>query len=380
MIDHAEIVVEGGNGGPGIVSFRREKFRPRGGPDGGRGGKGGDVYFVADENLTTLADLTRERYFQAPSGERGKSGGKRGKSGKDLTLKVPVGTEVWQKTEDDDLRLLADLCDHGEQVLVAKGGRGGRGNRALRTTDNPLPREAEEGQPGERKRIVLELKLIADVGIVGFPNAGKSTLLRALTHADPKIASYPFTTLEPNLGVFRKNSKAIVLADIPGLIEGASEGRGLGDEFLRHIERTRIILHVIDPTSAALELNKPCSVETTMKAYNLLREELGDYSKNLLESPELIVINKVDLPDVAGLKEGLEEKFASRDIPITFVSALTGEGLGTLGDILLEKVKTAPRPEKREEPLPVFGISDLKNKQIVFREGLPVVKWSGKSP
>ncbi len=378
MIDHAEITVEGGHGGPGIVSFRREKFRPRGGPDGGRGGNGGDVFFVADRNLTTLADLTRGRYFKAPSGERGKSGGKRGKSGDDLVLKVPVGTEVWQKTGDGDRRLLADFCEHGEKILVAKGGRGGRGNRALRTTDNPLPREAEEGQPGEKKRVVLELKLIADVGIVGFPNVGKSTLLKALTHADPKIASYPFTTLEPNLGVLRRGSRAVVLADIPGLIEGASEGKGLGDKFLRHIERTRILLHVIDPSTVALELDEPCTAEATLEAYFLLREELGEYSGKLLERPEIVVINKIDLPNVADLREGLEAEFDKRNLPVFFISAITGEGLEKVEDAILEEVKIAPRPQKKEEPIPVFGISDLKNKQIVFRKKLPMLEWPGK--
>ncbi len=380
MIDRVEITAEGGKGGDGIVSFHRERFRPRGGPDGGRGGSGGDVYFIADQNLTTLSDLTHQRYFEAPSGERGKTSGKRGKSGEDLVLKVPTGTEVWEETESEERRLLADLSEHGEKVLVAQGGRGGRGNRALKSSEDPLPREAEEGQPGERKKLVLELKLIADVGLVGFPNAGKSTLLKALTRAEPKVASYPFTTLEPNLGVLKKDSKTIVLADVPGLIEGASKGRGLGDQFLRHIERTRVILHIIDPKSVSVELGKECSVETVLEAYGLLRKELEDYSEGLLQRPEIVAINKVDLSQVAELKEDLYKEFHNRGLPVLFISGLTGEGLEELVELLFEKTESAPFPQQKEEPVSVFGISDLKNKQLVFRKSLPRVDWPGKGP
>ncbi len=378
MIDRAEIVVEGGKGGRGIVSFRREKFRPRGGPDGGNGGSGGDVYVQGDENLTTLADFRRERYFRGEDGESGKSGASRGKSGEDLVLKVPLGTEVWEQFEDREPRLVADICDDGEKVLVVKGGRGGRGNKSLQNTEDRLPREAEEGQKGERKELLLELKMIADVGIIGFPNAGKSTLLKSLTSAEPQVGSYPFTTLEPNLGMLTREGKRIILADIPGLIKGASKGKGLGFKFLRHIERTRVLLHVIDPQSASFRLDKHNMVKAAEIAYEQLRAELGEYAPEILERPEIIAINKIDVPKIAEEAEGIKAVLRPKAEGCVSISAVEGTGLDELVGLLATVLDRAPELERLEQPLPVFGIEDLKNKQMVFRAPRGVLEWPGK--
>ncbi len=378
MIDKAQIVVEGGKGGRGIVSFRREKFRPRGGPDGGNGGKGGDVYFEGDENLTTLADFRRDRYFRAEDGEPGKSSAKRGKSGNDLVLKVPLGTEVWEQVKNREPSLIADICDDGQRVLVVKGGRGGRGNKSLQNTDDRLPREAEEGQKGERKELLLELKMIADIGIIGFPNAGKSALLKSLTSAEPQVGSYPFTTLEPNLGVLSREGKRVILADIPGLIEGASKGRGLGFRFLRHIERTRVLLHVIDPRSASFRLGESDMTKAAEIAYEQLRIELEEYAPEILERPEIIAINKIDIPKIAEEAKGIKEALRPKAEECVFISAVEGTGLDELVSLLVTVLKRAPELERLEEPLPVFGIEDLKNRQMVFRRSRDMLKWPGK--
>ncbi len=378
MIDRAEIVVEGGKGGRGIVSFRREKFRPRGGPDGGNGGSGGDVYMEGDENLTTLADFRRDRYFRAEDGETGKSGARRGKSGEDLVLKVPLGTEVWEEVEDREPRLIADICDDGQRVLVVKGGRGGRGNKSLQNTEDRLPREAEEGQKGERKELHLELKMIADVGIIGFPNAGKSTLLKSLTSAEPQVGSYPFTTVEPNLGVLTREGKRMILADIPGLIKGASKGKGLGFKFLRHIERTRVLLHVIDPQSASFRLGENDMTKAAEIAYEQLRAELGEYAPEILERPEIIAVNKIDISKIAEEAEGIKEALRPKAEECVSISAVDGTGLDELVGLLATVLDRAPELERLEQPLPVFGIEDLKNKQMVFREPRGVLEWPGK--
>jgi len=370
MIDTAEIVVRGGNGGDGVVSFLREKFRPRGGPDGGRGGRGGDLYILADPNLSTLEDFRRGRYFEAEGGGRGGPNKRRGRKGRDLVLKVPLGTEVWEAGEEK--RLLADLSSLGKPFLAASGGAGGRGNAALRSSLRPLPKIAENGVPGEQRALRLELRLIADVGLVGLPNAGKSTFLRAVTAARPKVGDYPFTTLEPNLGVVSAVGdfgRRVVLADIPGLIKGAAEGKGLGDDFLRHVERTRILLHLIDPLSAAQAVDSPCSAKATLAAYQVIRGELGDYSSQLLVKPEIVVINKIDLQEVRDICDDIKRVFGERGISPLFVSAQVGEGLEELLAQVLSVLAELPKTEEvRKVPLPVFGISQLKNRRMVFRQ------------
>ena len=268
FIDKAKIFITAGRGGNGCISFRREKFVPLGGPDGGNGGKGGDIYIETDTKKSTLLDLSYRPKFFAENGSRGESANKYGKYGKDLVIKVPLGTLIYKNKE-----LFADLKEEGQKVLVAKGGRGGRGNSAFKTQKHTVPRIAEKGEPGEEAEIELELRLIADVGLVGFPNAGKSTFLSVISSARPKIADYPFTTLEPNLGVVSLNDKQIVIADIPGIIEGASFGKGLGLEFLRHIKRTKVLLYMIDVSG--FDGRDPYEV------YKTLNKELKQYSKFL---------------------------------------------------------------------------------------------------
>jgi len=378
MIDRAEIVVQGGKGGDGLVSFRREKFRPRGGPNGGSGGDGGDVYLEVDPNLDTLADFRRERFFKAPSGERGKAHNKKGKSGEDLILNVPPGTEVWELISGKKNRLLADLTSTRDQVLVAQGGRGGRGNKALQTSSNRLPCQSEEGRAGERRELILELKLIADIGIIGLPNAGKSTLLKSLTAAKPKIAPYVFTTLDPNLGVAKYSSEKYVLADVPGLIKGASSGKGLGQRFLRHIERTKVILHLIDPLSAARNLKENLSAKVAFKAYKIVRGELASYESALLERPEIVAINKIDREEVAQFRDDLLKIFQDNGVDIHFISAKEEKNLDELQESLLRELAAAPSFEEKEEAPPVFRIDDLKNRQIVFRKKPRMIDWPGK--
>jgi GTP-binding protein len=284
MIDVAKITVKAGDGGAGRVSFRREKFVPKGGPDGGDGGDGGSVYLVADKDLNTLTPFQYQQRFEAEKGEGGGKAKKHGKNGKDIVIKVPVGTLI--KLESQAGRLVADLVKPGQRICVAQGGKGGRGNWHFRSPTNTTPREAEPGQPGEEKELWLELKLLADVGLIGLPNAGKSTLLSVLTKARPKIADYPFTTLEPNLGVMGD----LVLADIPGLIEGASQGKGLGDQFLRHVERCQLLVHVLDGERLLTQ-----TAEVILNDYQQIRQELKQYSEDLIQKPELIVLNKIDL-------------------------------------------------------------------------------------
>ena len=314
FIDEAKITVIAGNGGHGAVSFRREKYVPKGGPDGGDGGKGGDVIVRADHNLHTLLDFRYRRIFKAKSGKQGEGSQKTGKSGADVIIRVPCGTII---KDADTGQVLADLIHDGEQVIVAKGGKGGRGNAHFATPTQRAPRYAEQGKPGEQREIILELKLIADVGLVGFPNAGKSTLLSRLSAAKPKIADYPFTTLSPNLGIVAyKDHLSFVMADIPGLIEGAHQGKGLGLKFLKHIERTRVLAYLIDITS------KDIAGELAA-----LRHELEEFNPNLLKKPSLLVLTKIDL---------LNEKPVDLDnlhqleMPIMQISAITGRGLDEL--------------------------------------------------
>jgi len=319
--DQVEINVKGGKGGQGCLSFRREKYVPRGGPDGGDGGKGGDVIICAKESLTSLSHLIGRKSFNAGNGRPGEGKKKTGRSGEDVVVEVPPGTLVKNR---DFGNVLKDLKSPEDSVRVAKGGRGGRGNAVFATSENQAPRYTEEGKEGEERYLLLELKLMVDVGIIGLPNAGKSTLLSRVSRATPKIADYPFTTLEPNLGMVEiAPFQEIVMADIPGIIEGAHEGHGLGDKFLRHVERSRFLLHLIDLS--------PFSDLSLVEAYQTIRNELEEYSPELSGKPELVVGNKIDIP---GYEENLEafEKFFKKKICV--ISAVTGENLRPLLHLL----------------------------------------------
>ena len=315
FIDKARLHVQAGDGGRGAVSFRREKFVPRGGPDGGDGGKGGDVYLKATHSKNTLVDFQYLRHFRAGRGQHGKGGNCTGKSGNDLWISVPVGTVVLDGSTGD---VIADLDREDASILVARGGRGGKGNSHFATPTAQAPEFAKEGEEGEGKYLDLELKLIADAGLLGFPNAGKSTLLSKISAARPKIASYPFTTLQPVLGVVKMpDETSFVVADIPGLIEGAAQGTGLGLQFLRHIERTRLLLHLIDVSPQE---------ETPVHRYQILRKELADYGKGLSRMPQIVVATKMDQADPKSLQE--LRKFASRrDLRLIEISSHTGEGI-----------------------------------------------------
>ena len=320
FVDKAKIFVKGGDGGNGVVAFRREKFVPMGGPAGGNGGKGGDVVLIADSRIRTLLDFKHKIHFKAERGQHGSGNNKHGKKGEDLIIKVPVGTVV---TDAQTGQIIADLKEEGQKVVVAKGGRGGKGNASFKTSTNQTPDYAEEGEKGEERWIELELKLIADIGIVGFPNAGKSTLISVLSNAKPKIADYPFTTLAPVLGVMKIDyGRSVVLADIPGLIEGASQGQGLGHEFLRHIERTKALIHMIDISDFA--------EREPVEAFNIINEEMGKYSPQLLEKPQLVVGNKIDLLSDRKKIEGLKKYFEEKGFRFVPVSLATLEGIDTL--------------------------------------------------
>lgn len=332
MIDHVEITVRGGDGGNGCVSFRREKFVPRGGPDGGDGGDGGSVVVVADLSVRTLTELGRRRIYRAERGQHGLGSDKRGRRGEDLLLKTPVGTELWHVKDDGSREKLADLTEAGKPVIVARGGAGGWGNARFATSSNRAPRIAQHGQRGEELRLVLELKLLADAGLAGLPNAGKSTLLRAISAARPKVADYPFTTLEPALGVVDHGWDTFVVADIPGLIEGAHLGAGLGLDFLRHVERTRVIVHLVDGSSP----DPLADLET-------VRNELRQYGHGIEERQQILVVNKIDIPEVAARKADLASLFARRGIEPLFISAASGEGVQDLVDRLAEAVKEGDR-------------------------------------
>ncbi|WP_026973826.1 GTPase ObgE [Alicyclobacillus contaminans] len=318
FVDQAKIYVKGGDGGNGIVSYRREKFVPLGGPAGGDGGRGGDVVFVVDGGLRTLIDFRYQRHFKAERGEHGKTKNQHGKSAPDLVVKVPPGTVV---RDADTGEFLGDLTREGQRLIVAHGGRGGRGNTRFATEANKAPDMAEKGEPGEERNLLLELKVLADVGLVGFPSVGKSTLLSAVSAARPKVGAYHFTTLTPELGVVRVDEeRSFVLADLPGLIEGAHAGHGLGHEFLRHVERTRVIVHVLD--IAATEGRNP------VEDYRVIRAELEAYDPRLSARPELIAANKMDVP---GAEEHLAAfRAAYPDLPVYPISGVTGEGVQAL--------------------------------------------------
>ncbi len=324
FIDEALIEVQSGRGGPGCVSFRRERFIPKGGPDGGNGGKGGDVILRASAAKRTLRQFQFKRFFKARNGASGQGANKTGKNGADLVLDIPVGTMVF---DDDTGNLIKDFVKADESVVIAKGGRGGQGNAGFKTSRRRTPRFAQPGGPEERLKLKLELKLLADVGLVGLPNAGKSTLISAISGARPRIADYPFTTLEPSLGVVQTEwAEPFVAADIPGLIQGAHQGTGLGDAFLRHIERTRILVHLID--AAAIDPDDP------LQQWRIINTELEKYNHGLIAKPQLTVLNKMDLPQARQNQKLFTEAMGDNDV--IAIAAINGEGItAMLSRILL---------------------------------------------
>ena len=332
FLDQAKIYVKSGAGGPGAVSFRREKFVEFGGPDGGNGGKGGDVLFEAVPGLNTLIDFRYTQHFRAPRGKGGAGSNRTGAAGKDLVVMVPVGTQIL--ADDEDRTLLADLTSVGQQVTFLRGGMGGRGNASYKTSTNRAPRQHQTGEDGEELWVWLRLKLLADVGLVGLPNAGKSTLLNSVSNADAKVGDYPFTTLRPQLGVVRHKGREFVLADIPGLIEGAAEGAGIGDRFLGHVERTRVLLHLVDAAS-----------DDPVEAWRVVRGELDSYGAGLDAKPEFIALTKTDLLDDkarAKVVKALEKASGERVFP---VSAPLGEGMEPLLDAAIELLGDAARDD-----------------------------------
>jgi GTP-binding protein len=337
FVDEAEIEVKAGDGGDGVVSLRREKHVPRGGPDGGSGGHGGDVLVAADPHLRTLVDCTRQRHYRAQNGGRGGPKRQRGKDGADAEIRLPVGTLV---RDADDRSVIADLVQPGQRVVVSSGGRGGRGNAQFATAARRTPRFAENGEPGQTRRLALELKLLADVGVLGLPNVGKSSLIARVSAARPKIADYPFTTLVPNLGVVRiEEGVSFVIADLPGLVEGAHQGAGRGHDFLRHVERTRLLIHMLD---ASLPDRDP------LQDFAALNRELVLYRAELAHRPQLVALNKIDLrppPDgLAVVESSLEEQ----GYPVFRISALTGEGVAALMGAAAARLAELPAPEAPE--------------------------------
>jgi GTP-binding protein len=366
FVDYAKIYLKGGDGGNGIVAFRREKYVPMGGPSGGDGGRGGNVIFVADEGLSTLMDFKYHKHFKAKRGSHGMGKNMHGAGGEDLVIRVPVGTVIF---DDDNDAVIADLTQADQEVIVARGGRGGRGNARFSNSANRAPSISENGEPGQERWIRLELKLLADVGLVGFPNAGKSTLISVISAAKPKIADYPFTTLVPNLGVVQTRSHdSFVVADIPGLIEGAHQGTGLGHDFLRHVERTRVLLFVLDTAQTE---GRDC-----LEDYEVLRRELEAFNPEIASRPFLIVANKMDLPDAAANFTRLQDEFGEAVLPI---SAAIGQGIDSLVDRTWTLLSQVPREEvlvgeaevvrrfEEEEPFTIEkidGVYEVTGKRI----------------
>lgn len=343
FVDEVDIHVKAGDGGRGALSFRREKFVPRGGPDGGNGGKGGSVYLVADPHRNTLVQFRFSPNFEAKRGGGGQGALKSGREGDDLDIPVPVGTLVFVKAPEnpDELTQVADLTEVGQRVLVAKGGRGGLGNAHFATSTNRAPRKTQPGEPGEEFDLRLQLKLLADVGLVGFPNAGKSTLISRVSAAKPKIADYPFTTLTPHLGVVSlSDERSFVVADVPGLIEGASEGHGLGHQFLRHIERTKVLIHLVDVSGM--------SGRDAVEDFDTIRRELALYNPRLLEKPELVVANKIDALDDPSRVDALRHRAEELDLPFFRISGVTGEGVPALMEAAWSHIAKAREAEAAE--------------------------------
>lgn len=343
-LDEAEIYVQSGRGGDGMVHFHREKYKPRGGPDGGDGGRGGDVILEVNQKLSTLFDFRHRTRYIADSGNNGGPNNMSGKSAKDLIVQVPPGTLVYDNDTGD---LLGDLVEDGQQLVVAKGGRGGRGNQHYATSRNQVPRMAERGEPEEAKNLRLELKMIADVGIVGVPNAGKSSLLAVVTNAKPKIANYPFTTLSPNLGVAQLDiEKVLVLADIPGLIEGAHQGVGLGFSFLRHIQRTRVLIHVLDGLA-----------EDPMSDFSQINSEMALFDEKITQKPQIVAFNKMDLPIVQERWPEIKAELKTRGYEALPISTVTHENIQELMWLAAKRLEDAPEPEPVEE-MPVYRAAE----------------------
>ena len=365
FVDYTKIFVKSGDGGNGAITFRREKYVAAGGPDGGDGGNGGNVYFIVDPDANTLINFRYNKKYKAQNGENGSGNRCYGKSGEDLYIKVPLGTVI---KDSQTGKVIADLSEKGQKELIFPGGRGGKGNAHFATSTRQAPRFAQNGEKGIEKEIILELKLLADVGLIGFPNVGKSTILSMVTSARPKIADYHFTTLEPNLGVVKTEyGDSFVIADIPGIIEGASEGTGLGLQFLRHIERTRLLLHVIDISGS--ENRKP------VEDFKIINEELKKYSEKLSKRKQIIVANKIDSMQDETLYQELEELAKKENLEIFKVSAATGEGLKQLFTRVSEVLKTLPKEniiEDNGETL--YTLKEEKGFDIVVENGEYIVK------
>jgi GTPase len=354
--DQVEIYVRSGKGGDGMVHFRREKYVPRGGPDGGDGGKGGDLILEVKPTLNTLSSFRLNQKFKAGDGANGRPSQMTGRNGRDLVIHVPPGTVVFDAETGE---LIGDLTDNGQQLVICKGGRGGRGNQHFATSRNQAPRTAEKGEPYEEKRLRLELKLIADIGLIGVPNAGKSTLLSVLTNAKPRIAPYPFTTLEPNLGVAEINmDTTVVLADIPGLIEGASHGAGLGHDFLRHVQRTRVLIHLLDGLS-----------EDPVADFSQINTELSLFDPNLAKKPQIVALNKVDQPEVQERLAGIQKEFKKRKMDFMTISALARMNTRDLLIKAYQTLEKTPVAEAIEMPVPVYKPKEDPREFEITREG-----------
>jgi GTP-binding protein len=360
LYDRVEISVKAGDGGDGVVSFRREKYVPFGGPDGGDGGDGGNVVIKADSGITDLKMYRQHKLYKAEKGENGKGQKKHGKSGNDLVLLVPVGTIALGISGTAEELLIADCEEPGQEEIVALGGRGGQGNTHFATSTNQAPRIAQKGEKGEERTLVLEMRLIADVGIIGFPNAGKSTLLSKVSAAHPKIAAYPFTTLEPVLGVVEAGMDEFIIAEIPGLVEGAHLGKGLGHDFLRHIVRTRVLIHLVDGTS-----------ETPVEDMIRVNNELNLYDPELARKPQIVAVNKIDLPGMKDRLDNLETEFGHAGVSVLFISAETGAGIQYLVDEtrdLLEKSGKRIRAGKKV-PSAVFRPQPRQTEATIKKDG-----------
>lgn len=364
FIDQVQIYARSGKGGDGMVHFRREKYVPRGGPDGGDGGKGGDLIFEVKPTLNTLSAFRPNQKFAAEDGKNGGSNRKSGRGGADLVIPVPPGTAIF---DADSRELIGDLTQAGQRLTVCRGGRGGRGNQHFATSRNQAPRTAEKGEPFEERRLKLELKLIADIGLVGLPNAGKSTLLAALTNARPKIDSYPFTTLEPNLGVANiDDDTTVVLADIPGLIEGAAEGAGLGHDFLRHIQRTRVLIHLLDGLN-----------EDPLADFSQINSELALFDPYLAKKPQVVALNKIDQPEVQERFADLKKKFKKKKVDLMSVSALARTNTRDLLLKAAHRLAETPTLEEVEPSLPVYRPQADEKQFEVRREGADEWRISG---
>ena len=362
FLDHVKIYITAGKGGDGCMSFRREKFIEFGGPNGGCGGKGGDVIIQGESNLTTVLELAYNPHIEGQNGEKGGTYNKTGRGGEDTIVLVPLGTLVYK-----DGHLLGDITAHGQQLIVAKGGMGGRGNQSFKTRNNTCPKFAELGQPGEEVTLILELKVLADLGLLGFPNAGKSTFLTAISSARPRIADYPFTTLNPNLGITLHKGTSFATADIPGIIEGASEGKGLGHQFLKHIERTRVLLHLVDPDGFdGLD---------AVQSVKVIEQELKQFDKELAKKPRIIAVNKADLPSAQKVYEQLTKKY--KKCKVMLMSAATGQGVKQVLDEVVKILSVTPVPVVQLEK-PQAALHKVEPIFVIDRDEEGVVHITGK--